>query len=74
MISKSELIEQLHEKNIMLDWCDNRIAELNAIIDRKDAIIDAVVFKDKTKLNNLQDFNTYDEFMSSIFDKPINHA
>ncbi len=71
MISKSELIEQLHEKDIMLDWCDARISELNAIIDRKDAIIDAVVFKDKTKLNNLKDFNTYDEFMSSIFDKPI---
>lgn len=71
MISKSELLEQLHEKDIMLDWCDARISELNAIIDRKDAIIDAVVFKDTKKLNNLKDFNTYDEFMKSIFDKPI---
>ncbi len=71
MISKSELLEQLHEKNIMLDWCDNRIIELNEIIDRKDAIIDAVVFKDTKKLNNLKDFNTYDEFMKSIFDEPI---
>ena len=71
MISKSELLEQLHEKDIMLDWCDNRIIELNEIIDRKDAIIDAVVFKDTKKLNNLKDFNTYDEFMKSIFEKPI---
>ncbi len=71
MISKTELLEQLHEKDIMLDWCDNRIIELNEIIDRKNAIIDAVVFKDTKKLNNLKDFNTYDEFMSSIFEKPI---
>ena len=71
MITKSELLEQLHEQGIMLDILEQRNNELYAIIERKTAIIDAIVFKDKEKLNNIKDFDAYQEFMSSIFDAPI---
>ena len=74
MITKAELLEQLHEQGIMLDFLDKRVAELNAIIHRKDAIIDAVVFKDTQKLNNLKDFDAYEEFMNDIFNNPIKTA
>lgn len=74
MISKYELLEQLHEQGIIMNHMDKRVAELNHIIAQKDAIIDAIVFKNYEKFNDARDFNTYDEFMSSIFDQPIKTA
>ena len=71
MISKADLLEDLHEQGIIIDFLENRVTELNEIIERKTAIIDAIVFKDKTKFNNLKDFDVYQEFMNDIFDQPI---
>jgi hypothetical protein len=71
MPTKADLLEELHDLGVMVDWLEKRNNELNEIIARKTAIIDAIVFKDKEKLNNIKDFDAYQEFMSSIFDAPI---
>lgn len=71
MISKAELEKLLIDCSITNSILEKRIEDLYAIIARKDAIIDVAVFNNYEKFNDARDFNTYDEFMSSIFDQPI---
>ena len=74
MVSKDQLREELHDCNIIIDALEKRNHELYAIIERKTAIIDAIVFKNKTKFNNMKDFDAYEEFMNDIFNNPIKAA
>ena len=73
-MSKKDLREELHDCNIIIVALEKRNIELYAIIERKTAIIDAIVFKDKTKLHNIKDFDAYQEFTNDIFNNPMKAA
>ena len=74
MITKKELYEQLVDTLLLNSVLEKRNEDLQEIIERKTAIIDAIVFKDKEKLNNIKDFDAYQEFMNDVFDNPIKTA
>ena len=74
MISKHELLEQLHEQGIMLDIMQQRNDDLQKALDRKTHLLDAIIFKDKIKFGNFKDFNAYEEFMNDVFNNPIKPA